>query len=108
MLRKSHYKRKSYRKKNKDIFPLSFTIIVLMIIAVLNEFIQRDRLSSLKDIKKSYLQELEESRVELQSLDKEFEILFQQNKILIANAFYSDRKKWSTVTIKRSNWEIKN
>mgnify|MGYP001335507425 FL=1 len=108
MLRKSHYKRKNYRKKNKDIFPLSFTIIVLMIIAVLNEFIQRDRLSSLKDIKKSYLQELEESRVELQSLDKEFEILFQQNKILIANAFYSDRKKWSTVTIKRSNWEIKN
>ena len=79
-----------------------------MIIAVLNEFIQRDRLSSLKDMKKTYLQELEESRAELQSLDKEFEILFQQNKILIANAYYSDKKKWSTVTIKRSNWEIKN
>lgn len=108
MLRKSHYKRKNYRKKNKDIFPLAFIIIALMIIAVLNEFIQRDRLSSLKDMKKTYLQELEESRAELQSLDKEFEILFQQNKILIANAYYSDKKKWSTVTIKRSNWEIKN
>ena len=108
MLRKSHYKRKRYRKKNKDIFPLAFILITLMIISILNEFIQRDRLSSLKDIRRTYLQELEESRVELQSLEKEFELLFQQNKILIANAFYSDKKKWSTVTIKRSNWEVKN
>ena len=82
--------------------------MALMIIAVLNEFIQRDRLNSLKEIKKTYLQELEEAKVELQSLSKEFENLFQQNKTLIANAFYKDEQKWKTVTIKRSNWKIKN
>ena len=101
---KKNNKNRKKQKKTNYVSLLGLMAVVMLLIAILNQLIQSNRIESLLDDQKLALERIERLDNDINSIERSFGKLFEENKEIIANGFFGDNK-WKLITPKTVNWK---
>ena len=96
--KKSNKNRKKQQKTNYASL-LGLMSVVMLLIAILNQLIQSNRIDGLLEEQKLVSEKIERLDNDINSIDIRFGKLFEENKEIIANGFFGDNK-WKLITPK--------
>ena len=97
-LKKSNKKRNKQTKSNYASL-LGLMAVVMLLIAILNQLIQSNRIDGLLDDQKLVSEKIEILDNDINGIERRFGKLFEENKEIIANGFFGDNK-WKLITPK--------
>tara|TARA_B100001123_G_C14877003_1_gene854384 strand:+ start:139 stop:459 length:321 start_codon:yes stop_codon:yes gene_type:complete len=106
MLRRKKNRNKKKQKESSSNSLLGLMAVVMLLIALLNQLIQSDRIETLIEDQGKTLDKIQRKNEEISSYEREFSIMFEEHKEIIASAFYGE-DNWLKAIPRTSNWEGK-
>ena len=107
MLRRKKNRNKRNKKKQKESSSnslLGLMAVVMLLIALLNQLIQSDRIETLIADQGKTLDKIQRKNEEISNYERDFGIMFEEHKEIIASAFYGE-DNWVKAIPRTSDWE---
>tara|TARA_Y100001970_G_C13997854_1_gene731735 strand:- start:597 stop:923 length:327 start_codon:yes stop_codon:yes gene_type:complete len=104
--KKKNKKNKKRQKESNSNSLLGLMGVVMLLIALLNQLIQSDRIETLIGDQNKTLDKIQRKDDEITSYEREFDIMFEDHKEIIASALYGEGN-WFKAIPKTSDWKGK-